>query len=204
MAVSRSLTFSLSFIFAFFRLGLLLRCFLLIRLERGRRKGPPEAGGGLESDPFRLRVVDVHVGEGDPDEELPALDAGHPLHPSVLHERRHLRRVRHRPTDRLEHVRGGLRLSQPHEAGGAVVAHLLHGGEREEAAGEVELLEQIHRLLLADLGAVVDLGALAVGVDHRLRRHRRRPLVGAGGRRGREIRGKGGRWSESARNWVRF
>ncbi|URE15062.1 hypothetical protein MUK42_10706 [Musa troglodytarum] len=144
---------------------------LLLGLESGNGEGTADAGGGLEGDPLGLGVVDVHVRDGDPDEELPALDARHPLHTAVLHEGRHLRRVRHRLADSLEHVGGGLLLLQPHEPGGPVVADLLNGRQRKQALGQVDPLQQTHRLLLADVGAVEHLRALALALDQRLRRH---------------------------------
>ncbi|CAL9769279.1 unnamed protein product [Musa acuminata subsp. burmannicoides] len=113
----------------------------LIRVgfEGGDREGAADPGGGLEGDPLGLGIVNVHVGDGDPDEELPALDPGHPFHPAVLHEGRYLRRVRHRLSDGLEDMGGGLVLPQPHEPGGPVVADLLHGRQRKEGLGQVEL-----------------------------------------------------------------
>ncbi|CAL9771195.1 unnamed protein product [Musa acuminata subsp. burmannicoides] len=119
-------------------LGFLL---LLLGLEGGDGEGETDTGLGLEGDPLRLGVVDAHVGERDPDEELPALDPAQSLHPPVLHEGRDLRRVRHCFSDRLEDVGGGLLLLKPHEPGGPVVADLLQGRQREEAPGQVDLVQ---------------------------------------------------------------
>eukprot|EP00268_Persea_americana_P002059 TRINITY_DN1060_c0_g1_i2.p1 TRINITY_DN1060_c0_g1~~TRINITY_DN1060_c0_g1_i2.p1 ORF type:complete len:168 (-),score=24.27 TRINITY_DN1060_c0_g1_i2:183-686(-) len=144
--------------------------FFLLELEGGHRKGAAEAGGSLEVDLAGGRVIDEHVGEGDPDEELLALDTCHLLHPTVLNECRDVGGVRNGLPDLAEDVLAGLLLAEPDEAGRAVVADLDEVVEREEALWEGELLEELHGFLLAEGVPVVDLGVLAIVFDDRVLR----------------------------------
>lgn len=140
--------------------------------------GPPEAGGGLEGDLGGVVLVDEHVGEGDPDEELLGLGPGDALHPAVLDEGGDLGGVRDLPADLLEGVGDGLLLAQPHEPRGAVVADLLHLRQRQQAQRHVDLREELHRLLRAQRRPVVHLRPLPVRL-YRLRPHRTRtPTLG--------------------------
>lgn len=145
-------------------------CALLVELESRHREAVGEAGAGLEGDFPGRRIVDVHLDDGEPEQELLGLHPGHLLHLALLHDGRHLGGVRHLPLDLLEGVVLLLLLDQPHEAGGLVVAELLDVVQREQAVGETELLQQLDGLLSAEGVAVVHLGALAVALDA-LRRH---------------------------------
>ncbi|KAL0906044.1 hypothetical protein M5K25_024505 [Dendrobium thyrsiflorum] len=140
------------------------------------RKPPEMMGRDLEKidDPrswATFRIINIHIGERNPDQYFLTLNPGHLLHPPVLDERRDLRGVRDKSTDLLEVVIGALLLLEPDEAGFAVVSDLLEIVQREKAARKVDQLEELNRFLLADLFSVVDLGAFSVGFDRLQCRH---------------------------------
>lgn len=142
----------------------------LLGIEGRHGKGPRDPSRVTEGDLPLVPVINEDVGYGDPEQELLALDPGEPPHPAVLDEGRDLRVVRHRAPDRTETVLLPLALLQPHEPSGAIVAHLHQVIQGQEALGEVDLGEQLRRLLLAERGSGVDFGMVAV-VRYQLGRH---------------------------------
>ncbi|KAA8514929.1 hypothetical protein F0562_018284 [Nyssa sinensis] len=115
-------------------------------------------------------IVDVNFRDGDPDQELFALDTCQPPHPTVFHERRDLRIVRYATPDAQKLMLLLLLLLQPHEPSGLVVPDLDQVVQGQEALGERDLFQQFARFLLADGFAVVYLGVFSV-VRDLLRRH---------------------------------
>ncbi|CAH9055777.1 unnamed protein product, partial [Cuscuta europaea] len=135
--------------------------------------GPGEAGRGGKHDFSGIRVGDVDIREGDPDEELLGLDAGNAFHPPVFDEGGHLFVVPDALPDLLESVLLGLPLPQPHESGLQVPADLRDVAEGEEPRRHVDLAEELQDLLLANRRIGVYLGVLSVLLDefHGRRRH---------------------------------
>ncbi|PON72618.1 hypothetical protein PanWU01x14_063840 [Parasponia andersonii] len=88
----------------------------------GKRARNPSGVG--EGDLGEIRIVDEDVGNGDLYEKLLALNPREPPHAPLLHEGRDLVVVRYGATDRRESVLLPLLLTEPDEAGGAVVADL--------------------------------------------------------------------------------
>lgn len=104
------------------------------------------------------------IGNRDPEQQLLTLNTSKPLHPPILNDRSDLSVIPDAPTDPLEIVSFALLLLQPDESGLLVVADLDYVVEREQTFGEVDFREKLQGFLLADVGAGVDFGVLAVGL----------------------------------------
>lgn len=96
----------------------------VVELKSRHRKRPGDPSRIGERDLTRTGIVDVDVGNGDPDEELLGLDPGELLHAAVLDKGRDLVVVRDVSADGAEPVLLLALLLEPHEPGGAVVADL--------------------------------------------------------------------------------
>jgi hypothetical protein len=77
---------------------------LHLELERRNREVSGDPGGVGEGDLPKPRIVDVDVEDGDPYEELLALDPSELPHAVLLHEARDLHVVRHHAPKRSEPV----------------------------------------------------------------------------------------------------
>lgn len=142
----------------------------LLELEGGDGEAFGEPQARLEGDPLRRGVVDVDLGDGEPEEQLLGLHPGDPPDPAVLDERRHLGGVGDLPLDLLEGVLAFPPLRHPEEPGGAVEAELRYVLQGEQPRREGELPEQRLDLLPALGVPTEDLRAVAVAL-HDLGRH---------------------------------
>ncbi|KAH0450491.1 hypothetical protein IEQ34_021183 [Dendrobium chrysotoxum] len=103
-------------------------------------------------------------------QELLCLNASHLLQLIFLNKGSHLRSIRHRSLDLLEHMFLLLLLNQPYEARSTIIAEFLNVFQRKQTLWKAELFEQFNRLTLANFIAVEDLSALPVAFNF-LRSH---------------------------------
>ncbi|KAK9989547.1 hypothetical protein SO802_029786 [Lithocarpus litseifolius] len=99
----------------------------VVELKSRHRKRPGDPNRIGKCDLTRTGIVDVDVGNGDPDEELFGLDPSELPHAALLNKGRDIVIIRDVSADRVESVLLLALLLEPHEPGGAVVVDLVAG-----------------------------------------------------------------------------
>ncbi|KAK4836844.1 hypothetical protein QYF36_000634 [Acer negundo] len=97
---------------------------IVIWVDKADRKSPRETHRSLERSLAGIRIVEINLRNGNPDQNLLVLDSGEPPHPVVLDESSDFVVIRDIASDGSKPVIRTVLLLEPDETCGPIVTHL--------------------------------------------------------------------------------